>query len=136
MILAYVFFCCHELRTIKLPKKCKYIGEGAFSNCLSLEEVILPEDMPICKTFLFSCCKSLKKQTIPENVKVIEESVFCNCKNLEEIILPYNLEKIGKFAIKNCPNLKKITWKGKIYTRKDEFNKDIKRISNNNITWV
>ena len=48
------------------------IGEWAFSYCLRLENVIIPNSVTIINKGAFSNCKILKSVTIPDTVTTIE----------------------------------------------------------------
>lgn len=65
------------------------IGECAFYNCKSLDEVIIPSSVRSIGNRAFDSCKLLKKISIENGVTSIGSSAFCSCKSLEEIILPY-----------------------------------------------
>jgi hypothetical protein len=73
----------------------------------------------------FHDCENLQEIIIPDSVTSIGEEAFYNCKSLTSINLPNNLKVIKKIAFKNCSKLSSITWKGKTYTDKGEFNKAI-----------
>ncbi len=56
---------CKSLKTIKLPKGVKYIGECAFENCTSLESIELPDTTIGVRSDTFEGCTSLKTVKLP-----------------------------------------------------------------------
>lgn len=85
------------------------IGGSAFSGCLSLEEVTIPDTVKTIGEFAFSDCQNLKKVKMSKNVKEITRSTFNSCYKLEEIDLPYGLVSIGESAFADNRSLKHIT---------------------------
>lgn len=106
------------------------LADRAFSNCVRLESVSLPNTIKKIKKDSFGDCP-IKKMVIPEGVEEIEEDAFTfsaleeiylpdsltviprDCFNhsvdLKKVILPSNLVKIEEFAFYYCPSLKRIT---------------------------
>ncbi|MDR3031170.1 MAG: leucine-rich repeat domain-containing protein [Holosporales bacterium] len=104
---------CDQLNGIIDLSHCerlKDIGGGAFSNCLSLEEIILPACLEQIGECAFACCNRLKGIDLSrcERLKDIEKCAFACCPVLEEIRLPACLEQIRGSAFYCCPNLKRI----------------------------
>jgi hypothetical protein len=62
------------------------IGQGAFSYCVNLRSVVLPEGMT-----------------------TIGEEAFQNCKNLNSITIPSTLTSVGKGAFRGCEKLMVLT---------------------------
>ena len=85
------------------------IGGEAFSSCLSLKKIIIPNTVVVVDSKAFEYCKNLKTITIPGSIKGIKEDTFYNCISLEEIIIENGVEYIDRAAFNQCPNLKKLT---------------------------
>ncbi|MDR2918315.1 MAG: leucine-rich repeat protein [Tannerella sp.] len=87
----------HDMsRLIKYPQAkaatCFEIPDGvlaiepyAFSGCVLLEEIILPETLTVLGFGAFEYCIQLKNIIIPESVTKIEGSVFASCKSLSTV---------------------------------------------------
>lgn len=58
------------------------IADKAFSGCVSLAEVTLPEQITIIGSSTFSGCANLKELVIPEKVEEIGKSTFSGCEGL------------------------------------------------------
>jgi len=74
----------------------------AFSNIVSLEEVILPDTICLIGDEAFSGCTNLRKVNIPEKVKYIGEGAFSDCISLKEIVLPGSIDEIASTAFSGC----------------------------------
>ena len=104
-LLTKTFFECKNIYEIKLPETLEVIGYQAFSNCQSLEELIIPEGVKEIMPGAFEECCNLIQLKVPSNIHVIEMNVFKNCSKLERIYLSDGLTKIGESAFENCIRL-------------------------------
>lgn len=84
------------------------IGECAFYNCKSLDEVIIPSSVRSIGNRTFDSCELLKKISIENGVTSIGSYAFNNCKSLEEIILPSSVLSIGDYAFAYCTSLEDV----------------------------
>ena len=84
------------------------IGFGAFTYCVGLSSVSLPNGLNKIDS-LFSACISLKTIEIPESVSVIGENSFVQCINLESIKIPSGVKSIGVSAFEGCEKLTNVT---------------------------
>ncbi len=91
-ILEGVFYGCHmkELRMETIEN----IYEEAFENCRSLSNVDLGT-VEIIGVRAFSGCISLKTITIPDTVVRLETEAFLRCTNLESVYFEGSPEYIG-----------------------------------------
>lgn len=81
------------------------IGQSAFSACLSLTSIIIPEGVTSIGQAAFQRCNSLTSITIPEGVTEIGNYAFQSCMNLPAITLPSTLTSIRQFAFNLCSDL-------------------------------
>ena len=70
------------------------IADKAFSGCVSLAEVTLPEQIRVIGSSTFSGCANLKELVIPDNVEEIGESTFSGCEGLIIYCRPTTKPKI------------------------------------------
>lgn len=96
-----------NITKIVIPANVK-LGDGAFSTCIYLEEVILPNDLESIPNNLFYGCISLKNVQIPETVTSIGSNAFYGCVLIEEFNLPETVTSIGRSAFASCFKLKEI----------------------------
>lgn len=71
------------------------IDLGAFQNCISLTEVILPENVSRLEGYTFIECKKLNKFFLPKNLKSIGEQGLRTNYNINTII--FNSTQIPEF---------------------------------------
>jgi hypothetical protein len=81
---------------------------GAFSNCASLEKVIIPEGVTTIEFETFDGCSSLTEIVIPESVTTIEYATFYKCSSLTHIDLPKGLTRISNQTFYGCSFLAEI----------------------------
>ncbi len=100
----YVFLHCSSLKSIILPKNSTY-EDGMLSDCISLEEVTLPDDMDQILASFFQNCTNLTEITLPASVEYIEQTAFANCDKLKKLVLPEGLLGMDYEAFSMCDAL-------------------------------
>ena len=73
------------MASIGLPTSIKRVGESAFSECYSLNNIELPFGMTDIPGCTFASCTSLTGIEIPSSVTSIGFVAFCNCTSLTSI---------------------------------------------------
>ena len=68
-----------------IPSSVTSIGEGAFSRCTSLKEIVIPSSVTSIGDDAFGGCMSLTEIIIPNSVTSIGNSAFGDCTSLKEI---------------------------------------------------
>ena len=84
------------------------IGAFAFHNCITVENINMPDSVTTIDDYSFACCKALKNIVIPDSVTRIGKSAFSCCEKLESVHLPNGLTEISDYSFTCCFNLKKI----------------------------
>ena len=101
-----------KLKSVKIPKTVRWIGNNAFEDCTNLSSVIIKAGCQIEKiqNQAFSGCKSLKTIRIPAGVKSIDYAAFFG-SGLESVTFEpgCSLECIDKSAFHNTSSLKSLT---------------------------
>lgn len=91
---------------------------NGFINNKNLEEVELPENLEVIRSYAFSNCGNLVKVTVRHeedneyspSLQLIEDNAFSNCKKLRSAAnLPETLKIIGESAFRYCNALTEIT---------------------------
>ncbi len=80
----------------------------AFSNCMNVVDIKIPDSVVEIGTGAFENCTNLKNITLSSNISEIGWQVFKNCISLTSIEIPNNITSIGFEAFKNCSSLKNI----------------------------
>lgn len=84
------------------------IADGAFKNCIHLENVILPDSLYRIGFGVFAGCVGLTSITIPEDVTEIDKQAFYGCTGLTSITIPDGVTKIASEAFASCSRLTSI----------------------------
>ncbi len=86
------FSVCIEITSITLPDTVKSIGAGAFVKCTELQEIYLGNSLEFIGEEAFWCCFSLTSVNFPASLTKIEvgRSVFYECEALEKIEVDEN----------------------------------------------
>lgn len=86
------------------------IGEGVFSNCLSLEVVKLPTNLKVIEMGAFGSCRGLYGIDFGESkaLQAIGKNSFYRCSSLKKVKFPANLWVIAKGAFEQCVGLDEI----------------------------
>lgn len=101
------FSGCMNLTNIEIPNSVTSIGSYAFSSCRGLVEFNLPSSVVSIGADAFNDCSNLTNFIIAENSQLesIPYGAFSDCTSLTNIDLPNSLTSIGKFAFSDCTNL-------------------------------
>lgn len=81
---------------------------GAFSNCTSITNITLGENVTAIDEYAFFGCSALKNINIPSAITEIGKYAFYDCKALTSLELPSGLAAIGELAFFNCGALESI----------------------------
>lgn len=68
--------------------KIKSIGDSAFSNCMALKKVQLPDSVTSIGECAFSNCQALVNITLSANLKTIGRNAFDECFSINKLIIP------------------------------------------------
>ena len=107
------FTNCIALSSISIPNTVTFIGESAFDNC-ALSEINIPDNVKSIGAKAFNSCNNLKHIHLGNGINSIEEQTFSDCSYLEEIELPYNITNIGNSAFYGCMRLSSIKIRGTV----------------------
>ncbi|MBR3863881.1 MAG: leucine-rich repeat protein [Clostridia bacterium] len=103
---------CKNLKRVVFSANVTKICERAFENCSSLREIVFEKGCKlksIAKS-AFSRCISLVKVELPDNLEIIELDAFGSCENLQEISFGKRLQKIGFGAFMGCSAIERLSF--------------------------
>lgn len=103
------FSSCLQLQTITLPETVTAIKTYAFAWCYALTTINLPVGLQTLEPGAFSYCQQLESVTIPASITTIPSGAFMGCSDLNSATLPATLTGIAANAFKDCPKLVAIT---------------------------
>ena len=105
----YAFYNCTSLENISIPNSVTTIANDAFGYCTSLTNIVVSNGMTMIGDRAFRACTSLTDISIPNTVTSIGEKSFEACNSLSTISLPNSLTTIGKDAFLGCREIVNIT---------------------------
>lgn len=84
------------------------IADGAFQDCMNLENVVLPDRLTRIGNDAFYNCNYLQSIDLPDTLTNIGDRAFAWCTSLRSIMLPIGLKNIGDGAFGMCFHLYKV----------------------------
>lgn len=99
-------FSACNMKSVHCNKNLKYIGWGAFTDCIYLQSFDMPEAITDIFSFTFEGCSRLKSINL-RNVTSIGNYAFFGCYSLPDIDLS-KIRSIGMCAFVNCKRLEKV----------------------------
>lgn len=107
-ILEYAF-SGSSIESVIIPSNVMKIGVHAFSRCENLREIIFENGgVTSIPATTFINCISLERVVLSDNITEIGTAAFAYCTSLREIVLGKNLQKIGTCAFMHCNDLQAI----------------------------
>ena len=99
---------CNKLTTIVLPDSLELIsGASAFSDITALTTIELPEGLKFGKEegYYFSDCTSLESIVLPASVTFIPDGMFSGCTSLTTVVAEGTITEIGENAFMEAESL-------------------------------
>lgn len=84
------------------------IGKYAFSDCETLESVVIPDGVTTIGNYAFRYCHNLKSVNLPEGIKTLGAQTFRECVSLKSIKLPSTMTSLGTTVFAYCENLESV----------------------------
>ena len=103
------FYNCTSLQQITIPDGVTSIGDGAFHSCEALQQITIPDSVTSIGEYAFCTCTLLQQITIPDGVTSIVCCAFDGCSSLTQITVPDGVTSIGGAAFRDCTSLQQIT---------------------------
>ncbi|MGN1443786.1 MAG: leucine-rich repeat domain-containing protein, partial [Acutalibacteraceae bacterium] len=100
------FSICLFVKNVVLPDSVNKIVGQAFFDALSLESVNIPEGVTSIGQMCFAACYSLKEIIVPSTITEIPTSAFTECYALEKVVISEGVTKLGIDAFENDTSLK------------------------------
>ena len=101
----YAFADCISLNNVTIPQTVVSIGTAAFRACDTMTEIDFPSSVVEWGDSIMIGCQNLKTVQLPSNMTEIPQGMFRDCAALENINFPDNLTGIGNNAFSGCNSL-------------------------------
>lgn len=121
------FYMASKLRTLKLPKTIKKIGDGALAMLNGLKDISLAEtsegqEYVVDGDAIYSndmaeliavTPTAAGEYVIPTTVKTVHDYALAGCARLSSVTVPSSVESLGREAMRNCISLTKLRSEGR-----------------------
>ena len=97
---------------VELREGTRAIAASAFSKCIKLRKVTIPDSVLGIGYDAFAMCENLESVIMSKNLKIIGDRAFYLCKNLSSIVIPASVTRIGHQAFSGCERLTNIKYCG------------------------
>ena len=102
------FSDCNTLESVIIPDSINSLAIYTFNNCYSLRFVVLPDTFVSLASYVFNNCYSLREVVFSDLTAGVSTYAFRYCSGLERFCCSRVLGSIGRNAFEGCYNLKKI----------------------------
>ena len=102
------FSDCNTLESVIIPDSINSLAIYTFNNCYSLRFVVLPDTFVSLASYVFNNCYSLREVVFSDPMSGVSTYAFRYCSGLERFCCSRVLGSIGRNAFEGCYNLKKI----------------------------
>lgn len=103
------FYGCTGLRDVSLPATLEWIGDDAFSGCLSLGPNLELKGLNRIGSGAFSYCRGIERLDLSSYAGEMGEGVFMGCSQLAEVSFNDEIEIIPSFSFYDCEGLNSLT---------------------------
>ena len=102
-----IFSNCASLQSVIIEGGLTTVGTGMFQNCVALTYVDLGTTA-VSNTSMFQGCTALASIEIPY-IKKYAESMFKGCTALESVTVSSELKELGRYVFSNCTALSSLS---------------------------
>ncbi len=108
-LLSGTFVGCITLTEVLLPQNLDTIPDLCFQLDEKLTEIIIPDTVTSVGELAFDKCHSLKNVKFGESLISIGEKAFSECTSLKTLEFQEGLESIGDYAFADCKSITSVT---------------------------
>lgn len=105
-IAASAFSRCVGLTEVSLPESLTTIGDEAFYRCSGLAKLVIPNSVISVGQSIVYRCSALKSVTLGDGLTAVGESMFYYANGLESVDVPEGYTSLGYEAFASCSALK------------------------------
>ena len=101
-----------QARKVVMFDGIKKIGSSAFSDCVNMTSVTIPNSITLIENNTFSGCSNLVNAVIPDSVEYIGYEAFKDCGGLIDVTIGNGVYFIDYQVLTGCLRLTSITYNG------------------------
>lgn len=94
----FVFSNCKSITNLVIPNEITSVGKYAFSGCINLTEVVISDSVTFVGEGAFSDCVNLSYVQLGTEITTISSNMFKGDYKLKSILLPQSVHTIEKYA--------------------------------------
>lgn len=102
----YAFSSCVGLHNVVIPNTVTTIGQSAFHYCNNIDSLYIGSGVTTIGDYAFFHCLSLHSLVIPNSVTTIGQSAFQDCLDIDSLYIGSGVTYIGAEAFRGCTGLK------------------------------
>lgn len=102
------FTACIKLKSVKIPNSMDRISDYLFWKCEALTSIIIPSSVTSIGNNAFELCTALESIELPNSILSIGKEAFSYCKGLLSFEIPNSVISIGERAFYQCIKLESI----------------------------
>ena len=114
-----MFTDCVGIEELVIPDTVTTIESCAFEDCVNLKNVVIGESVTTIGFAAFENCSSLNQVNLPAALTEIQDSAFRGCTSLASAVIPDSVTTIGNYAFYGCSSLKEVQLPQRITTLAD-----------------
>lgn len=118
-----------NLSKVEINDNIKKIGVCAFSRCVHLDSIIIPNSIERIPDNCFDGCSHMQSCVISSKTQSIGFAAFADCDQLKTIHIPSSVSKIETNAFKGCWHLESISMGNGLIEIKDNVFEDCHDLS-------
>ena len=99
------FSKCIGVKNVVIPDSVTNIDNSAFYGCMNLAEINIPDTVTHIGACAFEKCSSLTEIKLPKRIKAIPLGTFSGCSSLTKIAIPDGVTRISDEAFRGCSSL-------------------------------
>lgn len=92
------------------------IPKSAFKQKMTLETVILPENLSRIEDEAFNGCTAMRIEELPDGIEFIGVGAFGNCQRINITRMPESLKELEYAAFSDCVSIRTLTFGDKLET--------------------
>lgn len=108
-IAGFAFSECLGITSVTIPNSITSIGEYAFDRCYGLTSLTIPNSVTSIGDYTFIYCETFNSVNIPNSVISLGRGAFYGCFGLSSVIIPNSVTSIKNDTFYACRSLTSVT---------------------------